>query len=154
MLHLRWEDVDLNRKAIRWRARWDKMGRDWSQPMREGTIKALAVAAEKRVGENPWVLPSRTYRTGRVIIGETYTAQSLWAALKSAEKRAGISHVSRRGAHGLRRLLAGDVQALTGDPILAMQAIGDTDVRQAERYIKKRDDRISAVFDDLDREAK
>lgn len=149
-LHLRWEDVDLEAGRIRWRPEWDKMGRDWSQPLRKGTIAALEVAAANRKDGNPWVLPSRVYSTGRIPLTPTYTAQSLWVALKSAEKRAGIKHVTGRGAHGLRRLLAGDVASLTGDPMLAMQAIGDTDVRQAERYVRKREDRITEVFTRLD----
>lgn len=151
-LHLQWADVDFGTATITWRSEWDKMGREWTQPLREGTRKALLVAMEHadEDGDRIWVLPARQYSTGKQTKTETYTAQSLWAALKSAEKRAGIGHVTGRGAHGLRRLLAGDVQALTGDPLLAMHAIGDTDVRQAERYITKRDERITDVFTRLD----
>lgn len=149
-LHLRWDDIDLVAKRVRWRAEWDKMGRDWWQPLRVGTLAALEVAAANREEGSPWVLPSRKYSTGRVLKGETYTIQSLWSAVKAAEKRAGIKHIARRAGHGLRRGLSTEVAILTGDPLLAMQAIGDTDVRQAERYVKKRDERVTALFATMD----
>ena len=44
-------------------------------------------------------------------------------------------------------MLAGDVLEATGDPLLALQAIGDADARQAQRYLKKRDDRTRKAFD-------
>ena len=49
------------------------------------------------------------------------------------------------------RLLAGDINELTGDPALAMMAIGD-DIKQASRYIQKRDDRVREAFDQLDKQ--
>lgn len=94
----------------------------------------------------PWVLPPGNERNRR----GTYTIQSLWVALKAAETRAGIGHATGRGGHGLRRMLAGDVTELTGDAVLGLHAIGDTDIRQAQRYIKRRDDRLQWVFDALD----
>jgi hypothetical protein len=38
----------------------------------------------------------------------------------------------------------------TGDAVLAMRSIGDTDVRMANRYLKPREDRIAAVFAEMD----
>jgi hypothetical protein len=81
---------------------------------------------------------------------ETYTPQSLWAALRRAESRAGIEHHERRASHGLRRLLAGEVNALTGNAKLAMDAIGDRDIKQAQRYLRPRQDELKAAFDRLD----
>lgn len=148
-LHLKWTDILGDGNTVTWRAEWDKLGREWTQPMRSLTITALAEAWRWRVMtdyKGPWVLFSGSKKNK----GETYSAQSLWAALKEAEERAGITHLKGRGAHGLRRLLAGNVAALTGDAVLAMRSIGDTDVRMANRYLKNRPDQITAVFKDLD----
>jgi integrase len=149
VLHLKWSDIDLLERAIIWRAEHDKLGREWRSPMRYRTQVALAHALDKAVTEGytgPWVFPKGSEK-GK---GETYTAQSLWAALRSAEKAAGVVHRKGRAAHGLRRMLAGDVAASTNDPALALQAIGDTDMRMASRYLKPRDERLIAAFDDMD----
>lgn len=149
-LHLQWADLDLDRRRIIWRAPFDKMGREWSQPLRQSTVRALRVARDRarRDGyRGPWVL----YAGSRKNRGPTYTVQSLWRALKDAEKRSGVAKLEGRGAHGLRRLLAGEVNAATGNPVLAMRSIGDTDVRQASRYLKDRESEQRAAFRSLDR---
>lgn len=145
VLHLRWEDVDLEAGTLTWRSEWDKVGRTWTQPLRQGSRAALEAAAKFR-NESGWVLWGYT-RTGTPT---TYTIQSLWSAITRAEERAGIEHAERRGGHGLRRLLAGEVAALTGDAKLAMDAIGDRDIRQADRYVKRRNDRLAQAFEQLD----
>jgi len=150
VLHLRWADLDLEGKTVTWRALWDKLGREWVQPLREPTLAALAIAREhrERMGyTGPWVLPPASRKSGR----EVYSAQSLWQALKEAERRAGVPHLERRGAHGLRRLLAGDVASATGNAMLGLRAIGDKDPRMLERYVQKRDDELAAAFAQLDR---
>ena len=147
VLHLRWEDIDLAARQVVWRSTWDKLGREWTQPLRDGAIAALRIAKQRQDG--PWVLHSASSKNRR----PTYSAQSLWAALKAAEHRADVANKPRRAAHGLRRLLAGEVNAATGDATLALLAIGDTDIRMATRYLKKRDDRVRAAFDQLDADA-
>jgi len=152
VLHLRWADIDLEGRLITWRSRWDKLGREWTQHLRDGTLAVLELATAHRRREaytGPWVFWAASAKSEQ----PTYSQQSLWRALLEAEKRAGIAHERRRGAHGLRRLLAGDVNALTGDPMLALHAIGDTDIRQARRYLKERHDRVRDVFEELDRNA-
>ena len=144
VLHLRWEDVDLVAGTITWRAAYDKAGREWTQPLRVASRAALDVARPRAQGR-PWVLP------GFGSEGEApYTIQALWGALKRAEERAGIPHRPRRGAHGLRRLLAGEVNARTGNAKLAMDAIGDWDIRMADRYIKTREDTLRETFEAMD----
>lgn len=148
-LHLQWADVDLADGTITWRAAWDKNGVEWVQPLRVATRAALDVAraqAEARGLASPWVVPSRHAKNA----GETYSAQSLWLALKKAETRAGVARKARRGAHGLRRLLAGEVWAATGDAMLALHAIGDKDPKMADRYLKRRESRVRDAFDKLD----
>lgn len=149
VLHLTLDDVDAER--IHWRARWDKLGRDWVQPLRERSREAIRVALEWRerlAYTGPWLIPpgSSKNRSG------PYSKQSLWAVLQRAEAAAKIPKQARRGAHGLRRMLAGDVAAATGDAFLGLRAIGDTDPRMATRYVQNRDDRMVAAFAKLDRE--
>jgi hypothetical protein len=71
--------------------------------------------------------------------GTPYTIQSLWAALLRAEEEAGVQKKKGRGGHGLRRLLAGDVAAVTGNPKMALDAIRDRDPRMLDRYVQRRD---------------
>lgn len=143
-LHLKWDDVDGAAGVITWRAEWDKVGKEWTQPIRQATRTALEIARAHRE-ESPYVLPSGSKKNK----GSCYTIGALYLALRGAETRAGIKHLPQRGAHGLRRLLAGDINEATGDPALAMMAIGD-DIKQASRYIQKRDNRMREVFEQLD----
>jgi integrase len=153
VLHLKWDDVDFTAGIITWRSQWDKMGREWTQPIRAGTSAALEIALQWRGAmdyEGPWVLPAGSSKNS----GNVYTIQSLWAALKAVEARSGVARLKQRGGHALRRQLAGDVNAATGDPALALLSIGDTDLRQANSYLKKRDSRVKAAFDRLDADVK
>jgi integrase len=149
VVHLTWPDVDLVAGEVTWQGAWDKNGVTWVQPMRDATKAVLAVAQRRRVEagyEGPYVFfPGRTGNKQGF-----YTEQSLWHALKAAEAGADITHLRGRGAHGLRRLLAGEVNELTGNMKLAMDAIGDRSIRMAERYLKRRNDRLAAAFEALD----
>lgn len=149
VLHLQWDDIDLDQRVIIWRARWDKGGVEWIQPLREPSITLLAIARywRKQLGyEGPWILFPGNVRSKQ----EVYTRGALSWALKSAEKRAGIEHKRGRGAHGLRRMLSGDVHELTNSVKDALDAIGDRDMKMARRYIKPRLERMRATFDRLD----
>lgn len=148
VLHLQWSDVDREGGRIQWRAQWDKMGNDWEQPIRDGALRALDHAWRWRatLGYNgPWIIPAP-----RAKGDEPYDKQSLWWNLRAASARAGVPVLRWRAAHGFRRMLSTDAYELTGDALLAMRIIGDTDVRQAERYIKSRDERVEKVFEALD----
>jgi integrase len=145
VLHLRWADIDLDRGILTWQADWDKNGVTWFQPLRPRSRSVLEVC-RRRAGDSPWVFPA----SSSLNKGEVYTEQSLWYALVAAEKRAGISHKRNRGAHGLRRLLAGEVMALTGNIKDAADAIGDRDLKVMQRYLVKREDRVREVFRQLD----
>jgi integrase len=144
-LHLAWEDVDWDGDELVWRAAWDKMGREWRQPMRKPTRAVLEfLHAQAGKPEAGWVFPAPRGH------GAVYTIQSLWAGLRSAETAAGVERKKGRAGHGLRRMLAGDVAQLTGNVKEALDAIGDTDVRQAERYLQPRRDKMRATFDRMD----
>jgi hypothetical protein len=162
VLHLRYpEDVRLGHHQmtpdglvwvpgeIVWRSQWDKLGKEWRQPLRfqAQILIELALEWRERQGrKTSWLFYPGSIKSRR----EVYSQQSLWAILKSAEERAGIEKVARRAGHSLRRMLAGDVAAETGDFMLGLQAIGDTDPRQAAAYLRTRTDRVLDAFDRLD----
>jgi site-specific recombinase XerD len=148
VLHLQWADILEDR--IIWRAAWDKVGNQWEQPLRKGTPEVLAVARRwrERIGyDGPWVLPSGSRKSQEA----TYTIQSLWAALRAAERRSGVERKRGRAGHGLRRKLTTDANRATGNAVLAMRMVGDRDVRQAEAYIQDRIDDMRDAFAAMDR---
>lgn len=150
-VHLAWDDVDFETATLTWRKRWDKRGREWTQPMRAETRAALEAARvwRERTGYvGPWVLPANNPGSKR---DGTYSPQSLIASLRTAEREAKVPYKRGRGPHGLRRLLAGNVAEATGNAVLAMRSIGDTDVRMANRYLKRRDTEVRAAFDAVDK---
>jgi hypothetical protein len=80
-----------------------------------------------------------------------YGHSALAAALAKAEKAAGVRHIELRAMYGLRRMVVGEIVRLTGDIATAAQFIGDTDLRVVNRsYLKRRDDQLRAVADQLD----
>lgn len=75
-----------------------------------------------------------------------YTIQSLINCLHTAERAAGIEPIPLRATHGFRRGLVGDLVEQTGDATLAVQAIGDTDLRMLESYLVLRPKRIAKAI--------
>ena len=153
-LHLRWEDVDGATGELVWRARYDKLGREWRQAMRWGTWSALLTAAwhqGTRDGTLPatgWVFPP-----GRRVNRDTYRVQAFWAALRRAERDAGVPHLPLRAAHGLRRMVVNEILRETGgDLLLAADFVGDKDVAVVnDDYRRVRADRVAAIAAALDR---
>lgn len=146
VLHLRWEDLRGDR--ILWPAKWQKNGRAFGQPLRWGGLAALETARwwRERLGlVSPWILPGRD-------AARAYGAQALWHALHEAERRAGITHQPYRGTHGFRRMVVGEIVAVTGNLVTAMQFIGDRDLKQATSYAKARFDVLAQVASVLDTE--
>lgn len=144
---LRWEDVLWSRDALLWRAETDKMGNEWVQPMRAPTRAVLARlhAAQGEPAEG-WVFPARQ-ATARL---PHYTPNSFWLMLRKAEARAGVPHLNRRAAHGMKRMISGDVFEQTGSARLAMEAVGDRDEKMAKRYVKRRLGRVADTLRLLD----
>jgi integrase len=145
-LKLRWEDVDWTADELHWRPEWDKMGKDWRQPMRSATRAVLGrlwdAAGQPATG---WVFPAGN----SLAKGETYTLVGLLKVLRTAEARAGVAHLTGRGGHGLRRMVAGDLFDLTGSAEAAMEGIGDS-IGQAVKYVKTRKSRTAKTLRALD----
>jgi integrase len=143
VLHLDWRDVDFAGRTLTWRAAWDKLGREETSPMHHHVYDALwarwEAAGRPTAG---WVIPGPS--------GAPYTIQSLWSALKVAEVSAEVPHLVGRGGHGLRRLLAGDVAQVTGNPKMALDAIRDRDPKMLERYVQRRDEPMREALAKID----
>jgi integrase len=151
-LHLRWEDVDLAEGWITWPAQFDKVGREWQQPIRAGARSALFTASEWRERDHyqgPWVFYSSWEKRRKR--DKPYGAQAYWKALRDAEKRAGVEHQKYRSAHGFRKMVVGEITKLTGNPVYALQFVGDRDLKQANTYIIERPDELVAIAEELDR---
>jgi integrase len=150
--HLQRDDLDFEACTVTWQPRWDKLGKKRVQPLRLPAVKVLAdvMLQHERLGiDSPWIFPAPRKRTKSD--DPVYSAQALWWELTQAEKRAGITHKRGRGAHGLRRMLAGDVLALTKNLKTAGDAIGDKDLRiLQEHYLSDRPEEVRAAFEALD----
>ena len=70
-------------------------------------------------------------------------------AISAAEKKAGVTHRPRRGSHGLRKMVAGDVYEATKDIKSAMNFIGDSEVL-APKYLKRRMNRLMDAASKVD----
>jgi integrase len=139
LLHLRWEDVDLNARSVRWRAETDKMGHERSQALPRDAVRALRIArvwAKRDQYTGTLVFYGAQDRTRKA--DKPYTYQGLNAALLRAEEAAGVEHIPYRAMHGYRRTAGGNVLDATGDPYQAMEWLGQTDLRTTMRYLKKR----------------
>lgn len=157
ILHLKWDDVDAELGEIVWRARWDKNGRDWKQPLTFMAYSALLTAwhwRQRVIYTGPWVFFSSHERKqklgadGRAV----YHPTSLERALAIAERKAGIEHQAYRGMHAFRRGRAGDLYEATGDFRLALQYIDDHDLRMAAHYLKRRPSQLRRASDVVDAE--
>jgi len=154
ILHLRWSDVDFQAATVRWAPEFDKMGHERVQPLTQLATDALYVAlgwARARTActfTTDFVFYSPATKRHEAGDG-AYSVGAYWRMLRSAEDAAGVAHVRRRAAHGFRRMAAGNVNALTGNPVEAMQWIGDRDLAMAQRYLKERPERQQAIASGL-----
>jgi integrase len=142
ILRLRWSDVDLERAVITWPKATNKIGNVREQPITPEGLSALLTAR--------WWAGRLRVRGATVIPGATprsphYLYMSFRQVLLAAEKRAGIPHLKLRASHGFRKMAAGNVRTRTGDPLLALEWIGDKDLRMAEPYLKGRADRLEEL---------
>lgn len=144
-LRLAWSDVDREAGTLTFRSQWDKTGQEHVLPLLPLTLELITVAEtwRARLGyAGPYLLfPGRASNTA-----ETYSIQSLWSVLQGAERRAGIAKLDYRAGHGFRRGLVGDLLAAGNDMELALKAIGDRDLRMAQHYAIKRNERINAAL--------
>ena len=104
---LRWSDIDIEGRTIRWRAEHEKTGYEHRTPVTDEVITVL----EEALGRNPSrgnapVLPSTqdpSVCITRWMLGDRW---------RKAERLAGLEPKRGRGWHSLRRKFASDLMAL------------------------------------------
>ena len=104
---LRWSDIDLDSRTIRWRGEHEKTGYEHRTPI---TAMAQAVLVEARrhnpgIGDAP-VMPAPK---DPFVCMSRSLARDWW---KRAERRAGLDPKRGRGWHSLRRKFASDLMDL------------------------------------------
>jgi integrase len=114
--YLRWSDVDVDARTIRWRAETDKIGYEHITPASEASMAALEKArrVSDRLGDG-WVFPSPRSPAQPV---PRERIEHWW---KRAEKLAQVPHVPGRGLHSLRRKFATELRHL---PMKDLQQLG------------------------------
>lgn len=101
---LRWVDVDLDDRTIRWRAQTDKTGREHVTPLTNAAVDALRSARRTAGAISEWVFPSPTDAGVPVSVN---LARDWWLR---CERVAGIPHEPGCGFHSLRRLFATELK--------------------------------------------
>lgn len=142
ILNLQWAWIDGDRVSIP--SEVVKTGEDATLTLFPLSRRILDVAAAWRARdayEGSYVLYPADRRSKR----PSYSIQSLTDAIHRAERRSGVEVVRWRAGHGFRRGLVGDLAEQTGDVQFALQAIGDKDLRMAQHYRSRRDDRVTAA---------
>ena len=104
---LRWSDIDIEGRTIRWRAEHEKTGYEHRTPATDEAIAAL----EEALGKNPArgnapVLPS-TQDPSKCV--RPWMLGDRW---RKAERLAGLEPKRGRGWHSLRRKFASDLMGL------------------------------------------
>jgi integrase len=138
VLALRWDWVTAD--SIEMPSAVTKQGKDTSLPLLPLARRILEVAkghAERCGYVGPYVFFTASSKSEQ----PTYTIQSFWSALRTAEVNAKVPHITGRAGHGFRRGLVGDLADATGDVGFALQAIGDT-MAMAKHYRVRRDDKL------------
>lgn len=141
ILNLQWPWIDGD--AVKIDPAYVKTGEEGTLTLFALTRGILAVAKRWRATEGylgEYVLfPGKG---GHPTKRPHYSIQSLTDAIHRAEAVSGVEQVKWRAGHGFRRGLMGDIVDLTGDVTLALQAIGDRDLRMAQHYRSRRNDKI------------
>lgn len=114
--HLRWSDVDLEARAVHWRAENDKSEREHVTPLSEGAIEALREAQKEQMAiGGAWVLPSPSDRSQPC---SRHLLRDWW---ERGVKAAGLDEVEGRGWHSLRRLFA---TRMKDQPMVTLMKLG------------------------------
>lgn len=96
--------------------------------------------------ESPWVLFGERKKMQAYSYSSWHyqftKAESEAVLVVDGVERIGIPHEPFRAGHGGRRMVMGNVLDATGDLMTAMNYIGDTDLKQAKSYDRRRQERI------------
>ena len=113
---LRWSDIDMRAKTIRWRGEHEKTGYEHRTPL---TAEALGVVEEARM-RNPGIgdAPLLPAAKNRLMSVSRTRARAWW---EKAQKLAGLEPRRGRGWHSLRRKFASD---LMNQPLKVLCELG------------------------------
>jgi integrase len=153
VLHLKWADVDLDAKTVIWRADFDKLGQERTQPLTPRAHAALLEAQANRHKDVPWVFwavssgeghARRAHRAATgAVEGRPYHYNSVHYHLTEASARAGVPHLPGRAFHGLRRMNVGDLNDLS----LAAAWLGQASLKITAGYDRERKERTEQARD-------
>lgn len=105
---LRWSDVDLSARRIRWPKASDKIGFEHETPLTAAAVDALRMARTERAGiGDAWVLPSPGDPAKPC---SRHLMRNWWLR---CERRAELPHIKQMGWHSLRRKFATELKADT-----------------------------------------
>lgn len=147
ILNLRWDWIVGD--AVTVPSEYVKTGEEGALtlfPLTRGILDVARRWAAKDGRQGPYVLYPGT--GGHPTQQAHYSIQSLTDAIHRTEARAKVETVKWRAGHGFRRGLVGDLIDATGDPTLALQAIGDRDIAMLRHYHAKRQPKIDAAIQD------
>lgn len=149
--HLRWQDINFDSGTITWPGRFQKTGRDLTQPILWETYSALLTARQRReeaesyrvlshhknrqpaseqLKHSDWVLFAERDKTKAV------SYQTLQYHLVEAQARAKVERRDFRGFHGFKKLTVTRVIEATGDRMLGMEYVGNKSVKLLANYDK------------------
>lgn len=148
VLHLRWRDVHFDRGVIVWPPEYQKQGKPLERPITWDVLSALLCARmwrEHEVGARDvgtdWLLFALNDKA------KPYSYSSLhYQLIEVMEKGAEIAHEPYRAFHGARRGMVGRVIEATGDRMLGLEAVGDTDPKMLKSYDKRREQRAQQAI--------
>lgn len=103
--HLRWSDIDLGGKLVRWRGENDKIGFEHTTPLTDAACAALKArrTADRTIGDT-WVLPAPSDASKPI------SRQTLLGWWKRGATAAKLAPAQRRGFHSLRRNFASEMK--------------------------------------------
>ena len=104
---LRWSDIDLDRRTVKWRAENDKIGFHHETPLSDEAVEQLAAARRRQaaIGDT-WIFPSPTDETRPC---SRHHTRDLFERLRD---RAGLPKDQRFGWHSLRRKFASELKTM------------------------------------------
>jgi len=105
--HLRWSDVDLDKRVVTWKAENDKSELQHTTALTEGLVALLGRARRQRLSlSDGWILPDAR---DEALPMSRQQARALW---DRCAKAAGIPRGQRFGWHAMRRKFATDLKAM------------------------------------------
>lgn len=120
--NLQWSDIDFENRMVHWKAEYDKIGREWTTPLTDEAMDALAEARRKHLAIGAtWIFPSPKdpdYPCSRHLMRKWWDEAQRKAEIPLHDDK---GNPTRYGWHSLRRKLATDL--LDGD--VALRTIAD-----------------------------